>query len=82
MLGRLELLEMTVYKKTSKESSRTKFDELEDKFLDVQIAQRIFKEDQQDQINNFRTKVEAFVFEIENQLIQISNYKKILDTNT
>ena len=81
MASRLELLETSVFKKPGTQG-KTKFDELADRFLEVQTNARVFKEDIQDQVSNFKTKVENFVFEISNQLVTMSNYKKILDTNT
>lgn len=71
---RLELLEMAVYKMKTK-GGKTKFDEIADRFLEAEITSRNFKENLQDQIRNFTAKINDYVFQIDQKLIQISNYK-------
>jgi len=72
---RLNLLEMAVYKMDSK-GGKTKFDEIEDRFLDNEIKMRVFFERLDDKMNNFMTRMEDYVFEIDQKLILLSNYKK------
>ena len=57
MNERLNLLEMAVYKMHSSENGKTKFDEISDRFLEVEIQYRHLKENLDDKLTNFSAKV-------------------------
>lgn len=61
---RIDLLEMAVYKKDP-ETGRTKFDELEDRIIEMEIKLRNQREDLQDQIDNFTKNIENYCFKMD-----------------
>ena len=78
---RINLLEMAVYKIES-QTGRTKFDEINDRFHEVDVKMRSQKENTEDELKNFTDKINGYVFEIDKRLIEIKNYKKQIDTNS
>ena len=72
---RINLLEMAVYNKQT-QGGKTKFDKIEERMLEVEIQMRAQRENLQDQIDNFTAKINGYVFELDNQLIKMNNYKK------
>ena len=58
---RLNLLEMAVYKMET-QGGKTKFDEIADRFVEIEIKNRNSREKTEDEIKNFTSKINDYVF--------------------
>ena len=79
--SRINLIETAIFEKQLI-NQRTRFDDIDDKFLHQSILISSIKEQLQTEISLFTEEVKNYFFKIDQKLIVIDSYKSQIDSNT
>ena len=79
--SRINLIETAIFEKQLI-NQRTRFDDIDDKFLHQSILISSIKEQLQTEIQQFTEEVKNYFFKIDQKLIVIDSYKSQIDSNT
>ena len=79
--SRINLIETAIFEKQLI-NQRTRFDDIDDKFLHQSILISSIKEQLQTEISQFTEEVKNYFFKIDQKLIVIDSYKSQIDSNT
>ena len=79
--SRINLIETAIFEKQLI-NQRTRFDDIDDKFLHQSILISSIKEQLQTEISQFTDEVKNYFFKIDQKLIVIDSYKSQIDSNT